>query len=305
MRIQTSIFIFVISLFLSGAVFAQEDFSIPVSIPKELAKIESIHPAGHQSGPWVIQIEDAHCVRQAQKNISDLLNYLQKKYKINYVYLEGGEGRLDVSRLAQNVLEEKLNRGEISGAEYAAAMNQNDAVYYGIENQKLYNLNRTALLEAAKSRSVRDRILAGLRERLSEKRGDVDLLLKASRLDLERKEYEKFKEIYTRFDSFFDSANISPQSPDWVDLAKLFEPVVTFYNLVLERDQAIAQNVLKRIKEDRASMTILVTGGFHSKAIADSLSQEGISSIVVSPEFSSWAGRENYLRALKKVRVFA
>ena len=55
-----------------------------------------------------------------------------KKYGVKHVYLEGGEGALAISRLNENVLEKKLNLGEISGAEFTAATNKNSTEYYGI-----------------------------------------------------------------------------------------------------------------------------------------------------------------------------
>ncbi len=60
-----------------------------------------------------------------------------------------------------------------------------------------------------------------------------------------------------------------------------------FYDLALARDQVMTQNALKRSKErmthDASSITVLITGGFHTEGIEKILDEKGISYAVVIP----------------------
>ena len=325
----TYTFVLQLAFFFFAQVSWAKESKIPISIPDNLVKIESVYGADESVGVWIVHVQDAHCVVEAQKNTQRLIDYLQRKYGLKHVYLEGGEGKLNTAILRdypnlevkQAVLEKYLARGEISGAEYAACVNEKPASYFGIENQSLYDLNRKILLEADRSRARRDQILVDLRKRiemklsrtkpidsknaeLSESLKQVDLLLRASRLDLERKDYQKFIEIYRNLSKsaplFFHALGITEQSEDWVDLASFFAPVIKFYELVLKRDLAMSFNVLRRVREDKPKVAVLITGGFHSEGIGRILSRAGISTVVVTPKFTSWMGKENYIPVLRK-----
>ncbi|GEM_PF-3545556 len=324
-----SIFVLLLLTLLCGSAFAAGAKDVPFSIPEDLGEIESVNPSENSSAPWVILIRDAHCVIEAQKNIGKILGFLQQRHGLNHVYLEGGEGRLDVSRLSRfldqdmknSVMEKYLGKGEISGAEYAALMSNAPAEYYGIENKKLYDLNRKLLLEAEKSRQRRDLILFSLRKRAETKlKSDIpldaewlnyrntlrqiDLLIKASRLDLEREDFENFTELFRDLKkngpAAFEVLGISYLSEEWTDISILFAPVMRFYRLVLERDKAMGLNVIKRLSEDKPGIAVLVTGGFHCEGISRIFAESGISTVIVTPKFSDWAGRENYVSVHQK-----
>ncbi len=328
-RIQFIAILIVQLLFPLNIVHAQDQSEVPVSIPSEVGKIETVYLSSTPSNKWVIEVQDAHCVVQAQKNISRLIEYLSEQYGLKYVYLEGGQGPLDTSGIAhfsdgitkRQVLEKYLNQGLISGAEYTAVLNEQQAFYFGIEDQKLYDQNRIMLLEAEKSRPQRERILSSIHQQLElaykdaiekkkdvslllESLGKINLLLKASRLDIELKELEQFKSMVQDLtrdtERFFDLLGVSYQSKDWVDIAKLFEPVIKFYEIVVQRDYSMGMNVLKKIEDQQPEISVLIIGGFHSEGIGHILSKKGINAIVVSPKINDWTGRENYVAVMKK-----
>lgn len=133
------------------------------SIPEELGTIQEIFipPAdAARSGaeakpPFIIYIQDAHAVRDAQHNIRRIIQHLQTQYGIRLVAMEGITGELDPTLfrafpdvfVREQVLDEYLGRGEINGPELAAVLNPREAVYAGLEDWKLYEANFRAYLE--------------------------------------------------------------------------------------------------------------------------------------------------------------
>ncbi len=96
-------------------------------------------------------IQDLHTNPSVQKNISKILEQLDKQYGIDRIFLEGLPiGKADMSLLntlkEYNVSEELLNKNIISGAEYYFFNNNTNAQIYGIEDWEKYfsNIKRAA-----------------------------------------------------------------------------------------------------------------------------------------------------------------
>ncbi|HTL70907.1 MAG TPA: hypothetical protein VL404_06415, partial [Candidatus Eisenbacteria bacterium] len=60
---------------------------------------------------------------------------------------------------------------------------------------------------------------------------------------------------------------------------------VRFYEGAERRNNALLENTVRRMKENGQSMACLVTGGFHSRGIADLMKSEQMSYIVIMPRF--------------------
>jgi len=56
-----------------------------------------------------------------------------------------------------------------------------------------------------------------------------------------------------------------------------------FYRIADERDDAIIENTLKKMDEEKLRVAVLVTGGYHTAGIAERLKQRGISYVVITP----------------------
>jgi hypothetical protein len=56
-----------------------------------------------------------------------------------------------------------------------------------------------------------------------------------------------------------------------------------YYSLALERDTALIENTLQRMRRLRNDKAILVTGGFHTQGITNILREKGISYVVICP----------------------
>ncbi len=123
-------------------------------VPEKNGSIQMVHrnPA---SDKWVIHIQDAHCNAEAQNNIADILEKLQRKSCLDVVLMEGAAGAVDTSPLKSypdtksrdEVAKYLLECADISGSEYFSVLSRNDIPLEGIEDRQLYEDNLKALLE--------------------------------------------------------------------------------------------------------------------------------------------------------------
>ena len=98
----------------------------------------------------VVNIQDFHCNPSVQKNISDIISSLVKKYNINSVYVEGGYGNINTKWLSDikdeniktQLIKVLLENGSLTGAEYFSATNPSSNInIYGIEKESVYKEN--------------------------------------------------------------------------------------------------------------------------------------------------------------------
>ena len=88
---------------------------------------------------FVVLIQDAHAIPDAQRSLEKLIEYFQKKYGVKTVALEGAEGRLDSTLFRlfpdaekrQSVFADYLASGELSGAAAASVLSSSKADYVG------------------------------------------------------------------------------------------------------------------------------------------------------------------------------
>ncbi len=139
-----------------------------VTVPEEFGSIQTQSRASSDK-PFIIVIQDAHAILDAQNNTQELIRFFQEKYGISIVAFEGGKGKLDPTLLRafpdpfvkKQVLKQYLEQGELTGLEMAAVFNSKNAGYYGIEDWQLYEDNFAAYLRASQNKEA---VLAKLRE---------------------------------------------------------------------------------------------------------------------------------------------
>ncbi|MCL2335295.1 MAG: hypothetical protein FWC57_04450, partial [Endomicrobia bacterium] len=79
----------------------------------------------------IINIQDLHCDSEVQKNISLIIDALQKSNEISCIFVEGGYGKVDTEvfnkikdeRFRDAVIEGMLRDGRLTGAEYYSIKN--------------------------------------------------------------------------------------------------------------------------------------------------------------------------------------
>ena len=156
--------------------------SIPleVKIPYQLGSLQSIR-LFPKADRFIIFIQDAHAVLDAQNHMQRLIKYFQKEYGIDLVFFEGGKGKLDPmlfrafpdEAVKKKVFKGYLEKGELTGTESAAVMNPVEARFYGIEDWELYKRNYFAYLRAARNKETIFIELSRLKNRLDDQRREV------------------------------------------------------------------------------------------------------------------------------------
>lgn len=151
-----------------------------VEIPKELGSVQEEYIAAAKA-PFVIFIQDAHAILDAQANIQSLIGHLQENYGTALVALEGGKGAMDPTifrafpdeAVKKKVLRAYFERAELTGTEMAALFNRGEARYFGIEDWPLYQANYLAYLKASRNREKILKELGALKEKFDAKRKTV------------------------------------------------------------------------------------------------------------------------------------
>jgi len=159
MRIKPTQNIFLtVSFFLSIFIFPAfaNNLINDIQIQSQLGSIKESYEAPNQSqkSPLIIQIQDAHCNYEAQKNLSQILDYLAREKKLQLVMVEGGSGDVSLSFLRsftdvksrEEIADRYLRAGKISGEEYLDIISDYKLDLYGIEDPGLYDSNLDSFL---------------------------------------------------------------------------------------------------------------------------------------------------------------
>jgi len=157
-----------------SAVFVTQCFlcSIPahavmqdINIPAQFGTVKEIFNPENPDisrDHTIIQIQDAHCNYEAQKNLAAILEYLIKEKKLRLIMVEGGSEDVSLAFLRsyadkatrERVADKYLRQGKISGEEYLDIVSDYDIELYGIEDRALYEDNLDAFLSSESSRQA-------------------------------------------------------------------------------------------------------------------------------------------------------
>jgi riboflavin biosynthesis pyrimidine reductase len=138
-------------------VFSSSIPLIDLKIPSQIGTIKEIFQPdaiNSQNNPIIIQIQDAHCNYEAQKNLATILEYLIKEKNVKLVMVEGGSGDVTLAFLRdyadkkerELIADKYLRRGQISGEEYLDIVSDYNFELYGIEDPGLYENNLESFL---------------------------------------------------------------------------------------------------------------------------------------------------------------
>lgn len=280
-----------------------------IGIPEELGSVVFQSSGTHTTSPWIFYIQDAHAVTEAQIHIQKIIEYLQKKYAVPLVMLEGGTGTLDPTlfrtfpdiRAKKKVMLEYLKRGEITGAEMAAAVNARPALYKGAEDWGLYEESYLDYFRALHQREKFQNFLKRERKNLqSQARGEKEkiklhdrlhFLGKFSKLEVSKKELLRY---------FYDEDGVSFENR--LRPKKIIQGIppeflaagIHFYELAIKRDQTIFNNVDNALRQYQMKSAIVVAGDFHTQGLRFLFQKKGFSYALIVPKARSLKGREHY-----------
>ncbi|MCB4792670.1 MAG: radical SAM protein [Elusimicrobia bacterium] len=193
------------------------------------------YPLNAKRSTLVVNIQDLHCHPEVQKNISNIISILDKKYNLKKVYIEGVSGSIDTSWLTnvknedlkKKVLDTLLESGKLSGAEYYSATSGKNDILYGVDDRALHtsNIIRLAKIQA-KQNEIQSKV-DELARQVSELRDvyygsgnkKLDKLIEKNRLGK-----IKPKKYYSKLLEFAQDQNISlKKSNNLTEFTKIFE----------------------------------------------------------------------------------
>ncbi|MHB9155618.1 MAG: hypothetical protein ACYC5N_07990, partial [Endomicrobiales bacterium] len=149
-------------------------------VPPTLGRITGGRDLGGEK--VVVNIQDLHCHAEAQRNISQLLSLLDRKYRLKTVFVEGAYGEVDTSWLAgikdkalqKEVAGSLLEQGKLTGTEYYSALSSRPRLLKGMDDKALHQANLRRL------------------GRIMEKKGHFEAQLKVLSRDLQAMEARYF-----------------------------------------------------------------------------------------------------------------
>ncbi len=108
--------------------------------------------------PIIVHIQDAHANYEAQKHLSGILDYLIRAHDLSLILVEGGSRNDSLSYMReyaplekrQQVAEEFLKAGKISGENYLDLTTDYPFTVYGVEKPELYDQNMEAFFTIEK-----------------------------------------------------------------------------------------------------------------------------------------------------------
>lgn len=111
---------------------------------------------------------------------------------------------------------------------------------------------------------------------------------------LENKDSFRYRVFKSNLDSLINKVNNIRRSKDMhsfsynlpQELFKYLDTAERFYAIALERDKAIIENTISKMKGDKKDKAILVTGGFHTEGLLKELKERDISYVVISPRIT-------------------
>jgi ubiquinone/menaquinone biosynthesis C-methylase UbiE len=125
-----------------------------IHLPQGMGKIEDSYLGNAEE--YVLLIQDAHAIPEAQRNIRNIIDYFSKFYGLKTIALEGVDQSLEPQffrsfpnkSLLKKVFKAYLDQGELTGTTMAAIFNEIEADYVGIEDWSLFEEGYSFYLDA-------------------------------------------------------------------------------------------------------------------------------------------------------------
>lgn len=256
-----------------------------LKIPSQIGSIKEVFESEQFSNskvPTIIQIQDAHCNYEAQKNLASILEYLIKEKNVKLVMVEGGSGDVTLSFLRsyaekkdrELIADKYLKDGKISGEEYLDIVSDYNFELYGIEDPALYERNLDTFLniedfrgDALKDCAILRKIVAALEPQIynSELRNFAQAQAKYENKETVLAEYCAYikekalskrldLEKYPQFEAFFQSVEL--------------EKEINFKNAEAQRSLFI-KDLAGKLAEDEVKKLIARTQDFKAQKITN------------------------------------
>lgn len=260
--------------------------SSEVPYPPELSLFEA-----------TLRMENAVSTRRLKQEVRSFLPYLQPKLKpfesnrlavyakenstVYYLYLHNLARKYQVlDHCPKNLKDFMLVQDRMGTQDLAGVQEKSDKLLHDLLLRKANTKAQALLIQYERDLALTERLLGC---ELTE---------------------DELKEIFLKKDHFLAELQVflksqgksAFQSSDPAALAELFAQAFDFYSLAISRELPMAERTLECLTHSESRSTILVTGGFHSRGIAQILKEKNISYLVLSPqvEFYTEEDRDRY-----------
>jgi hypothetical protein len=268
----------------------------------------------------IIQVQDAHCNYEAQKNMAGLLEYLIKNNNLSLILVEGGSGDVNLSFLRgyadkkarAAVADKYLRQGKISGEEYLDIISDYKIQLYGIEDEKLYEEHLASFNKVDSFRQAGLKDLDGLL-RVVEAIKPFIYTAEIRRFEEQKKKYEDKSLPLSEYCQFLGDLAASKnvdlggyiRFSSFVTVARL-EKGIDYKKVELERNNFI-KDLAGLLDENGAKNLISMTEAFKAKVASQEQyysflkrTAEGKLNINKYPQFGAYI---DYLAASQNVDV--
>ncbi len=134
---------------------------LKMDIPSSLGSVDTLYDADGTSNKFILHIQDAHANYDAQMKIKQILEYVNKNYGFDTVFVEGASSKMDAKYISLfSTKEENIDyanklaqKGILTGSELFLLENDKNIEALGIENASLYRTNYEALIEVFEAES--------------------------------------------------------------------------------------------------------------------------------------------------------
>jgi serine/threonine protein kinase len=126
-------------------------------LPPDLSKIREWSCPKKRENKLIFNIMSVYSNYSNQKCIADILDILVSQYGVKLISVEGGTGKIDLEfyrnlpddENKKQVADYFLQEARIQGHEYFAITTNQDIVFYGADDEKLYDINLRAFTKGS------------------------------------------------------------------------------------------------------------------------------------------------------------
>ncbi len=230
------------------------------SLPADIGNVDDLY-LGENNFVSVILIEDAHSIADAQKSISALLGYLDEKYGLAEIGLEGGVGDIIVDdvrlfpnkTVIKNLSRKLLKEGVINGAIHYALNSPVSKHLFGLEEKESYLANYRAYLDLSAGVKENEEAISFLK-RAIDKLIDEELDRKSKYL------YGLYKEYRNDFNKAGELVLSLAEFCPLDEKCDVYPVLALFAELAQLKDSFDEHKALREMRELKAEMGIDIVG---------------------------------------------
>jgi len=274
-----------------------------INIPSSLGYVSETYSAhAGATSPDVILIQNLHINRSVQFAVSGILKRLKKQGLMpDSIAVEGATGPLHIGfmqrypdpSIRKAAADYLVQQGEMPGVMHFA-VTEGEGNLFGIETEEYYQANLEMFRQSYKERAALRQEIEKIQAVLPKLKKDPTSRENAAILEKDVDAVSQLINNQVIPDELPATLRQATEAVDHLKLVlpqdtadQLVEPLsasVNFYALALLRNDELFKNALALRELGHQKTSIVVTGGFHTAALAEACKQHGLSYAVITPD---------------------